>query len=417
MPSGENVLGTKSENTQILTPSSIADRYRRLLLEGFVPFWFEHGIDWEHGGVFSCMQDDGTRVCAEKFLWSQARSVWTFSALYNRIEARPEFLRAAENSLRFLLAHGRDATGRWVYRTDRQGKVLEGAVSIYTDCFVVYGLSEYMRATGERHLLELALDIYCSIQQRIEQPDFSETAPYALPFGWKNHGVPMILTEVTNELIVTSGDTSLEAALDVYVDRVMNKFLRPEKKVVLEFLDSSFNELPEPAGTFIMPGHAIESMWFVLHVARRRNDTELARRAAEAMKWHLELGWDEEFGGLYLSRDLNGGTPYMPHSEMKIWWPHTEALYGTLLAYSLTNDGEFLDWYKRIEDWSLAHFPMPTGGEWYQRLTRRGEPTAEIIALPVKDPFHLPRAATLLVQLANSLPSTTLAQARNGESA
>jgi N-acylglucosamine 2-epimerase len=383
----------------------IADRYRHLLLESFVPFWFEHGIDWEHGGVLSCMQEDGTPVSTEKFLWSQARSVWTFSALYNRVEPRPEFLRAAENSVRFLLRHGRDADGRWVYRTDREGRVLEGAVSIYSDCFAVYGLSEYVRATGEERLLDIVFDSYRSIQQRIEQPGFHETAPYPLPDGWKNHGVPMILTEVTNELIGTTADAALEPLLDLYVDRVMNKFLRPNHKVILEFLDSSFNELPAPAGTFVMPGHAIESMWFMLHVARRRNDHALTARAAEAMKWHLEFGWDDEFGGLYLSRDLNGGIPYLPHGDMKVWWPHTEALYGTLLAYSLTGDRDFLDWFERIEAWSWAHFPMPTG-EWYQRLTRRGEPMTEFVALPVKDPFHLPRAAILLLQLAESMQQT-----------
>lgn len=363
--------------------------------------------------MLTCMQEDGARVSTEKFLWSQARSVWTFSALYDRVERRPEFLRAAENSVRFLLQHGREADGRWVYRTDREGRVLEGPVSIYSDCFVVYGLSEYVRATGERRLLDLAVDTYSSIQRRIEQPGFHETAPYPLPDGWKNHGVPMILTEVTNELIGTTADAALEPSLDLYVDRVMNKFLRPEHKVVLEFLDSSFSELPAPAGTFVMPGHAIESMWFMLHVARRRNDRELITRAAEAMKWHLESGWDDEFGGLYLSRDLNGRTPYLPHGEMKLWWPHTEALYGTLLAYSLTGDRDFLDWFERMEAWSWAHFPMPTGGEWYQRLTRRGEPTTELVALPVKDPFHLPRMAILLLQLAESMQQPDATSSRD----
>jgi len=74
-------------------------QYRELLLDRFVPFWFNCGIDWEHGGVLSCLNEDGTVVSTDKFTWSQARSVWTFSALYNRIEIRPEFLRAAENSV------------------------------------------------------------------------------------------------------------------------------------------------------------------------------------------------------------------------------------------------------------------------------------------------------------------------------
>jgi len=386
--------------------SVIEKRYRKLLLEDFVPFWLCNGIDWEHGGVLSCMKEDGTVVSTDKFIWSQARSVWTFSALYNRVEPRPEFLQAAENSVRFLLAHGRDDQGRWVYKTDREGRVLEGATSIYSDCFAVYGLSEYYRATKQESILALASETFESIRERMDQPDFSETAPYPLPHGWKNHGLPMIMTEVTHELFLTTGDARLELLLDDYIGRVMQRFRHPEREVILEFLDRDFQPLPAPAGTFAMPGHAVESMWFVLRVAQRRGNRQLIAQAAEAMRWSLESGWDAEFGGLMLSRDIDGGEPYMPKGEMKIWWPHTEALYGTLLAYVLTGEAWCAEWHAKVSDWSWSHFPMPEGGEWYQRLTRQGRPSDDVVALPVKDPFHLPRAAMLMLELAREIAST-----------
>jgi N-acylglucosamine 2-epimerase len=209
----------------------------------------------------------------------------------------------------------------------------------------------------------------------------------------------MILTETINEMILTTGDTRLEAQLDGYVARIMNHFLRPDKRVVLEFLTSDYQELPPPAGTFVMPGHAIESMWFVLHVARRRGDQALIQRAAEVIRWHLELGWDPEYGGIFLSRDIEGHPPYLPHSDKKLWWPHVEALYATLLAHELTGESWCLEWYQRIAEWAWSHFPAANGGDWLQRLTREGKPTTEVIALPVKDPFHLPRGAMLILQL------------------
>jgi N-acylglucosamine 2-epimerase len=374
-------------------------QYRGLLLDDVVPFWFRHGIDWEHGGVLSCIRDDGSLVSGDKFIWSQARSVWTFSAHYNRIEKQPEFLRAAENSIRFLLANGRDQDGRWVYHTTREGGVIEGPTSIYTDCFVVYGFSEYYRATKDERLLSIALETFDRVRRRVDEPDFSETAPYPLPFGWKNHGIPMILSDVANELAQTTSDSRIDALADEYVARVMNHFVRPDRKVILEFLTTSYEELPPPAGTFVMPGHAIESMWFVMHVASRRGNKELVRRAAEVMRWHLELGWDKEYGGLYLSRDVEGNQPYLPHSEMKVWWPHVEALYGALLAHHLTGEPWCLEWYEKVASWTWAHFPAPEFGEWRQRLNREGKPTAEIVALPVKDPFHLPRGIILILQL------------------
>ena len=398
---------------------SIYLKYRALLLDGFVPFWFKYGIDWEHGGVLSCLREGGSVASEDKFIWSQARSVWTFSALYNRIERRPEFLRAAENSICFLLAHGRDAQGRWVYSTGRTGNVIEGPTSIYADCFVVYGFSEYYRATRDEKVLAVALETFDRIRRRVEEPDFQETAPYPLPIGWRNHGIPMILTEVTNELAQTTPDPGLEALADDYMGRVMNHFLRPQHKAVLEFVTRDYQELPPPAGTFVMPGHAIESMWFVMHLARRRGDADTIRHAAKAMRWHLELGWDKEYGGIFLGMDLAGNEPYLPHADKKLWWPHTEALYGTLLAHSLTGEPWCLEWYDRVADWSWARFPVPETGEWRQRLTREGKPTTEIIALPVKDPFHLPRAAMLILQLLGHDPAcpsgSLLPQQQSGE--
>jgi len=374
-------------------------RYHDLLLDNVVPFWLKNGIDWEYGGVLSCINDDGTVASGDKFVWSQARSVWTFSALYNRVEKRPEFLKAAENSIRFLLAHGRDKKGKWVYHTDRQGNEIEGATSIYTDCFVTYGFSEYYRATRDENILSFARETFERVRDRVEQPDFHETAPYPLPTGWKNHGIPMILTEVANELALTTKDPRLEPLIDDYVRRIMDHFVRPDRKVLLEFLSADYCELPPPAGTFVMPGHAIESMWFVLHVARRRGDRDLIRRASEVIRWHLELGWDPEYGGIYLSRDIEGNEAYLPHSDKKIWWPHVEALYATLLAHELTAEPWCLCWHEKVAEWTWSHFPNPDGGDWYQRLTREGKPTTEVIALPVKDPFHLPRGAMLIMQL------------------
>jgi N-acylglucosamine 2-epimerase len=383
----------------MLDKQKLYRKYRELLLDGIVPFWLKNGVDREYGGVLSCMREDGTPISTDKYIWSQARFVWTCSALYNRVEPRPEFLERAKETIDFLLAHGRDHRGRWAYRTTREGALLEGATSIYSDCFLVYGLSEYCRARPDPALLALACETFDRICRRIEDPDFQETAPYPLPPNRRNHGVPMILTETANELAKTTGDPRIDAAAGVYANRVMSHFVRPEHQCLLEFLDNHYRELPSPEGTFIMPGHAIESMWFILHWAVPRGAMDLARQAVEVIRWHLERGWDPEYGGLFLSVDRDGGEPFQQHSEKKLWWPHCEALYATLLADELTGEKWCRDWYSRVDEWSFAHFPIDNGGEWQQRLDRQGRPIDDLIALPVKDPFHLPRAATLILGL------------------
>jgi len=227
--------------------------YRDLLLDGIAPFWLRHGIDREHGGVLSVMDEVGNVLSGDKYIWSQARSVWTFAALYNRVERRPEFLDAAANSVRFLMAHGRDAEGRWVYHTDRQGAVLEGPISIYSDLFAVYGFSEYYRAARDAAVLDCALKTYERVRKRIRQPDFHETAPYSLPVGRKLHGIPMIMTEVTNELLQTTGNAELERVLDASIQEILDRFLEPRRGLVLEYRDHDYSELPPPEGTAVMP--------------------------------------------------------------------------------------------------------------------------------------------------------------------
>lgn len=326
-----------------------------------------------------------------------------FSALYNRVEKRPQFLAAAENSIRFLLRHGRDAQGRWVYHTDQEGNVLEGPISIYTDCFVVYGLSEYYRAAKDGRIIAIARETFDLIRQRIDSPEFRETAPYKLPPQRKTHGISMIMTEVTNELAQTTGESDLEIIADEYAAEVMEHFVCSDRKLLFEFLNDKYERLPPPEGTYVMPGHAIESMWFVIHLAMRRNNRELIKKAVDVIRWHIEAGWDSEYGGIFLGIDSEGHDPYLPNSDKKIWWPHVEALYALLLAYRLTGESWCIHWYEKVHEWSFKHFSVPEIGEWRQRLDRAGRPITDLIGLPVKDPFHLPRAAILILQLPDEI--------------
>jgi mannose/cellobiose epimerase-like protein (N-acyl-D-glucosamine 2-epimerase family) len=87
-------------------PSKLREQYRTLLSDGVIPFWFRHGVD-----VPSCMSEDGARISTEKYIWSQARFVWTMAALFNRFEPRPEFLEMVRRAIDFLLAHARDEAG------------------------------------------------------------------------------------------------------------------------------------------------------------------------------------------------------------------------------------------------------------------------------------------------------------------
>ena len=371
--------------------SVLLKQYRAELLDRTIPFWMKYGVDWKNGGICTCISDDGRVLSDDKYMWSQLRAIWTFSALWNKIERRQEWLDVALNIYNFVKQYGRDENGNWVFLIDKNGKHLQGATSIYADGFAIYGLTELARATGNQEVLQLARETYANVQRRLAQPGSYGTAPLPIPPGAKAHGISMIFSLVFTELGELLNDSAiLHAGLD-HANQVMSVFLRPEQERLYEFARLDDTLLDVPPGRVVNPGHAIESMWFMIHILQRVNDHARIRQAIDAIKWHIELGWDEEYGGIFLARDAEGSF-WENKWDTKIWWPHTEALYALLLAYSISKEQWCLAWFQRVHDYAFAHFPVPQSGEWIQNLDRQGRKLEATIALPVKDPFHLSRA-------------------------
>lgn len=366
--------------------------YRAELLERTIPFWLKHGLDWLHGGICTCISDEGRVLSGDKYVWSQLRAIWTFSALYNKIERKPEYLEAATHIFNFIKDCGRNERGEWYFCLDENGQPLfDGATSIYCDGFAIYGFTEFARATGNPEAIDLARQAFDSVQARLVKPGSYQTHPLPIPAGAKAHGVAMIFASAFGELGEYLNDRAItEAALD-HARQVMDVFRRPADRRLYEFVRLDDSLLTSPPGRVVNPGHVLESMWFMIHLFQREHDQARIQQAIETMRWHLELGWDDEYGGLFLACDA-AGSFWEKKWDMKIWWPHTEALYALLLAYSLSKEDWCLDWFRRIHEYAFGHFPVPVYGEWTQNLDRQGRRINEVIALPVKDPFHLARA-------------------------
>jgi N-acylglucosamine 2-epimerase len=377
--------------------------YRAELLERVVPFWLEHAIDWQYGGLLTCISDEGQILSRDKYMWSQLRAIWTFSALYNKIEPRQEWLDVARHIFEFVKKYGRDDQGRWVFAVNKNGEILEGATSIYADGFAIYGLTELARAVGEQDVIDLASETYENVQSRLADPGSYQTAPFVIPDNGKAHAISMIFSLVFNELGHYLGDeTMIEAGL-FHATEVMDAFRRPDRELLYEFVHLDNSLIDTPQGRSIVPGHAIESMWFMIHIFQRAGNERRIRQAIDTIKWHVQFGWDDEYGGLVHARDAEGGPPWWRFAEAKLWWPHTETLYALLLAYQISRELWCLDWFERIHNYAFSHYPVPEFGEWTQKLDRHGNKLADTVALPVKDPFHLPRALIYCIEVLQRL--------------
>ena len=412
---------------------ALASFYRDHLEHDVLPFWLSRAVDHEHGGVFTCIENaTGRRVSDDKFVWSQARWAWTMAHASRlaergvlRLDAEP-LREHARRTADFLLEHAFLDSGAVAYLLAADGSKKEFVrgkghdLSFFADGFVILGLTGVARASRESAYLERAITAYDGLRERLARGDV-RSEPYPLPPGCRAHAWPMIMLNVAQELeraTVAIGHPRADGfATDAvaYMDDVLDGYVRDDGLIQEVRCDRSVADGEGSLLTrHVTPGHAIESMWFVLEEAVRHQRSDAVATAARVIAASFDAGWDREHGGLfrYVVPGASGPRPEGPANDAfqrlivdtwdtKIWWPHSEALYATLLASDVTGDAEMRRLHDVVHAYTFATFPNPDGavGEWIQIRDRRGRPLDKVVGLPVKDPYHLTRNLLLLVEL------------------
>ena len=371
--------------------------YSNTLTRDVIPYWLRYAKD-PSGALNNCLAEDGTVLSKDRYIWSQGRALWTFSAMYNRVEQKQEYLDMAHGLFRYLCAIGPGEDGKWNYRYDENGRMLDNDISIYVDGFVLAGMTEYYLATGNERALELALAGFESTWARICSPGSYRVAPYVIPEGTMTHGVHMIFSFFYEQLGKAAGREDIRAVAHRLALEVLEKFYVEEKDAILEFVTTDGQFIDRPEGRACVPGHAMECMWFLITLFEERGEAENIQKCCRLIRRHLELAWDEQRGGLRLALDIDGKEPvFWQKATYKPWWVQCEALVATAYAYKHTKDPWYLDMHQKVQDYAFAHYPNGYG-DWYNWLQEDGS-IGESAALPVKDPFHLPRALIYLRML------------------
>jgi N-acylglucosamine 2-epimerase len=393
----------------------MADWLREHLFGHIMPFWDDQW-DQTHGGLFTCIADDGEVIAGDKWLWSQWRAVWVYARIFNTLDPDPKWRDRAVSIANFCVKHGWLPEERgWALLLSEEGMIKRGSESIYVDAFAIYGMSELAQATGDETWLQRARQTADAAVNRIEQMgDQIPHFPYPILPGSKPHGIPMIYSLKFAALAQATGDTKYRNLSHTALAEIDCDFYDVAADRIWESADREGGARPSGAGQVTLPGHVIEGLWFcrlVDHAFPRdqADDAETWRR----MRRHLDLGWEDASGGGILLAVENGSEPAAPENwpfaETKLWWPQTEALFATLLGWQETNDAYWIGRYEQLWELAWQHYVDWTHGEWRQKLNRDLSPFAGTVALPVKDPFHLPRSLILQIELLESGQPPTVA--------
>ncbi|MCK4374469.1 MAG: AGE family epimerase/isomerase [Candidatus Brocadiae bacterium] len=366
--------------------------YRDALLGDVIPFWTQHSPDRAHGGYYTCLDRDGSVYGTDKAMWLQARHVWLFSRLYNAVERRDEWLELARLGHRFLVRHGFDTDGRMFFLATEDGRPLRKRRYLFTEVFGAMAFSEFAEAAGDAESLEHARSLFGLIMDYLSTP--GKLPPKVIPTTseTRTHAIPMMLLCLCQQMRDRDDGPRYEEVAGRVLVELFNDFVKLEDKALVETVGRYGDRLDSPAGRCLCPGHAIESAWFLMEEGRRRDDKGIIHGACQVLDWSLERGWDEEHGGIAYFVDAEGKPPEQLEHDMKLWWPHTEALYATLLAYRLTCEKRYRDWFVRLHDWSFEHFADPQFGEWFGYLHYDGTVSLRLKGGTWKGAFHLARS-------------------------
>ncbi len=385
--------------------NELIDIYRSGLLEDTIPFWVANSIDRQCGGYLTYLDRDGSVFGTDKPVWLQGRMVWMFSRLHNEVEKRPEWLELARHGMDFLTGHCFDTDGRMFFLVTRDGKPLRKRRYLFSETFATMAFAEYARATGEDWARQRAADLYDLIIRYHTTPGLLEPKEIPGTRPMKNHAMPMILLATTQIIRQVDDRPIYTDTIERSIYEVFNHFCKPDLRALLENVGPDGEIIDSPEGRCILPGHAIETAWFIMEEGRFRGDRDLSLRALPILEWSLERGWDEEFGGILYYTDLKDKPCLQYEWDMKLWWPHTEALYATLLAHHLTGDAKWAQWHEKILDYSLNHFHDKEYGEWFGYLHRDGTVSHRLKGNCWKGPYHLSRAQLLCWKLLEQMSS------------
>lgn len=380
-----------------------ASRYKSNLTENIMPFWLQHGLDHENGGIYTCLNRDGSLMDTTKSVWFQGRFAFVCSYIYNNVEHRQEWLDAARRTIDFIEKHCFDADGHMFFSVTSDGRPLRKRRYVFSETFAAIAMSEYALASGDRSYARKALKIFDDTLRFLSTPGY--LAPkFESGVELQGHSIIMILINVASRLRLVCDDERLTAQIDDSISKLRRYFIHPEFKCLLETVGPNGEFIDTNLTRTINPGHCIETAWFIMDEARHRGwDEDLKQLSLQIFDWSWDWGWDKEYGGIINFRDCRNLPPQDYSQDMKFWWPQCETIIMSLYAFLATSDEKYLQRHQLISQWTYDHFPDRVFPEWYGYLHRDGTVAQPAKGNLYKGPFHIPRMMAKSYLLCNDI--------------
>jgi mannose/cellobiose epimerase-like protein (N-acyl-D-glucosamine 2-epimerase family) len=359
-----NSKGMKITSIAGYKPQELLEKYRQFLFDDFLPFMDKYIIDHELGG-FMCNTDrSGKNITTNKRAWYDGRGIWVYSFLYNNLKKDPAYLETAKKTVDFVLRIKPDDKKLWPASYTRDGKGLTDIpIDIYGDLFIAEGLAEFSKASGDTKYWDIAKEILINCLNLYDSDDFN----FIVDYGPKAPVVPaprvvgswMVFIRTSYCLLNHKPDTEIEKIINRCIDALMNHHYNSEFGLINEVMNHDLTRSEGPFSQFVYTGHDIETMWMVMFDAIRRKDSKLFEDAIEKFKRHVEVAWDDVYGGVFRCLENVNNNIWQVD---KVLWEQAEVLIGTLLLIEHTGDPWAFQWFEKTFKYVMENYPLKKYG-------------------------------------------------------
>ena len=347
-----------------------------VLTGNILPFWIDKMVDHENGGFYGRIDGHGNlHADAEKGGILNARILWTFSAAY-RVLGKSEYLEMATRAKDYIIAHFIDREyGGTYWSLDYKGNPKDTKKQFYAIGFMIYGLSEYVRATGDKEALDYAIQLFECIEEHSldviyngyieactrEWGEIADMRLSDLDANYpKSQNTHLHIIEPYANLYRVWKDERLEKALRNMINIFTDKILNPETNHLDLFFEKDWTR---GAGHLESYGHDIECSWLMHEAALVLGDAEVLKKVEEIVPLVAkasEKGLNPD-GSMIHEANLDTG-----HVDDDLhWWVQAEAVVGFYNIYQHFGDESALD--KSLQCWQYIKDNLIDykAGEWY----------------------------------------------------
>ena len=356
---------------------------KQCLEDNILRYWIDKVTDKEHGGYYGRVDGhDQVHPEAEKGAILNGRILWAFSAAY-RVLKKQEYLDAATRAKDYILAHFIDKEYGGVYWSlDCEGKPLDTKKQTYAIGFVIYGLSEYARATGDKQALDAAIKLYHDIEAHAFDEvyggyvealtrEWNPIADMRLSDKDENGAKTMnthlhVIEPYTNLYRVWPSKElreSIHRLLDVFTDKLYNK--------ETHHLDLFFDNEWHGRRNIESYGHDIEATWLLWETALVLGEDDVKTKL-EPIVVDLAKAADEGLqpdGSMIYEHWKDTGKT----DRQRQWWVLCENVIGHANLYQYFHDTSALKVAKDCWTFIDKHLVDHVNGEWHWAVDDNGK--------------------------------------------